>query len=52
MLATAKFSYEPKVPSSLATKPPPHEIIPTFIQLNPIKVTTTPETKGVIIFFV
>ena len=49
MVAKPKFSIEPKVPFSLAKKPPPQAVIPTLMRLIPIKVTTIPETSGVII---
>ena len=48
--ARPKLSKEPKVPSCIACTPPPQALIPTFIKLIPMSVTTIPETSGVIIF--
>ena len=48
--AIPRFSNEPNVPFSIAAFPPPHDIIPTLIRLIPIRVTTMPDTSGVIIF--
>ena len=50
--ARPRFSKEPKVPFDIAPKPPAQEITPTLIKLKPIKVTTTPDTNGVMIFLV
>ena len=45
-----RLRYEPKVPFSIADAPPPQEVMPTFMRLMPISVTTMPDTSGVIIF--
>ena len=47
--ASPKFSKLPNVPLAFAPNPPPHAMIPTLIKLIPIKVTTMPETSGVMI---
>ena len=47
--ARPRFSKLPKVPLLWAETPPPQAVIPTFIRLIPIKVTTMPDTRGVII---
>ena len=42
----------PKLPSACAAAPPPQAVIPTFIRLIPMRVTTIPEMRGVMILLV
>lgn len=45
--ARPKFRIEPKVPSSIAAWPPPHELMPALMRHKPMSVTTMPATSGV-----
>ena len=49
-VAIPRFWKEPNVPFSIAAAPPPQDSIPTLIRLIPIRVTTIPDTSGVMIF--
>ena len=47
--ARPMLSMLPNVPAALAASPPPQALMPTFMRLRPISVTTMPDTRGVII---